>query len=193
MDGKNRIHRKKIISPKVVKILATAVAVILQAAIIIVPYVFFRDYIARINWVFEIISVLVVLYLVKSDMSPVYKIPWIVIIMLFPVFGGVLYIVYGRRHFGKKESVRVNKALVEYHEAIASRPNEHDSLAEENPDIAVQAEYLYRMADAPAYKNTTAQFFPLGDDMLPVMLEELEKAEKFIFMEYFIVEEGEML
>ena len=48
------------------------------------------------------------------------------------------------------------------------------------------------MADTPSGENTSAQYFPLGDDMYPVLLEELKKAERYIFMEYFIVEKGEM-
>ncbi len=187
------LHIKVSFSPRLIKILAMAIGVIAQLTVIIVPFIFFRPYLVHINWIFELLSFLVVLYIIKSDINPVYKIPWIVVILIVPLFGWILYLVYGRAHFGRKEIIKTRKTAKDCADAIESRPYNNADLKLENPDIAVQAEYLYRKADAPVYRNSTTQFFPLGDDMIPVMLAELEKAEKFIFMEYFIVEEGQML
>lgn len=78
-------------------------------------------------------------------------------------------------------------------EALALRPSANDSLEKEAPLIYPQAKYLLDYALAPTYNNTETTYFPLGDDMFPVMLSELNKAEKFIFMEYFIIEDGLML
>src|SRR5699024_3281776 len=57
-------------------------------------------------------------------------------------------------------------------------------------DAANQARYLERYARCPVYTNTWTSYFPLGDDAFPVMLEELKKAEKYIFLEYFIIAPG---
>ena len=81
----------------------------------------------------------------------------------------------------------------DYKQAIRSRQYYNDELRMIDEQISVQTDYLFNKVDAPVYRNTCAEFFPLGEDMLPVMLEELRKAEKFIFMEYFIIERGEML
>ena len=99
--SKEKVHRKRILSPRTIKFIAFAIAVIIQLAVLLVPYLFFRDYLKHINWMFEIVSFIIVLYIVKSDINPVYKIPWIVIIFVFPIFGGVLYLIYGVRLFGK--------------------------------------------------------------------------------------------
>lgn len=198
MDSKHskKVH-KRILSPFVVKIVALALAVIVQVALFVVPITFLREsmgnYVRYVNLAFEILSVLVVLYLIKSDINPVYKIPWIVVILLFPVIGGVIYISYGRYHFSKREMARNEKVLEKARRAAELRPYYNEELKCMDGDAYAQSEYLFRKADAPAYRNTTAQFFPLGEDMLPVMLEELEKAEHFIFMEYFIIQDGQML
>lgn len=195
MSGK-KIH-KRIVSPLVVKTAALALAVIVQVAVIVVSFGVLREYISPyvkyVDLLFEIFSLLVILYIIKSDINPVYKIPWIVVIMLFPVFGGVVYIVYGRYHFSKREIARNIRMMEKARAAIEARPYYNEELRGGDGDVFVQAEYLLARADAPAYRNTTAQFFPLGEDMLPVMLEELERAERFIFMEYFIIQEGKML
>ena len=184
---------KRLFSPKKLRILFLALAVITQAAVIVIPYVFLKHYIVQFNGVFRLVSVFVVLYILKSDINPVYKIPWIVLLLALPVFGGVLYIIYGRLHFSKKDIMTFVDINNKCKEALALRPSANDSLEKEAPLIYPQAKYLLDYAIAPAYNNTETTYFPLGDDMFPVMLSELNKAEKFIFMEYFIIEDGLML
>ena len=184
---------KRLFSPKKLRILFLALAVITQAAVIVIPYVFLKHYIVHFNGVFRLVSVFVVLYILKSDINPVYKIPWIVLLLALPVFGGVLYIIYGRLHFSKKDIMTFVDINNKCKEALALRPSANDSLEKEAPLIYPQAKYLLDYAIAPAYNNTETTYFPLGDDMFPVMLSELNKAEKFIFMEYFIIEDGLML
>ncbi len=191
--GVRFLHFKISFSPDIIKILAMALAVIAQVAVVVLPSVFFRQYIAHINWILELISLVVVLYIIKSDINPVYKIPWIVILFILPIFGGIIYLIYGRAHFGKKEIIKTRSVVEATKEAIYSRPVYNEELKSEDLYAGIQAEYLKNRADAPAYKHTATQFFPLGDDMLPVMLQELEKARRFIFMEFFIIEEGKML
>ena len=184
---------KRLFSPKKLRILFLAFAVVIQAAVIVIPYVFLKHYIVHFNGVFRLVSVFVVLYILKSDINPVYKIPWIVLLLALPVFGGVLYIIYGRLHFSKKDIMTFVDINNKCKEALALRPFANDSLEKEAPLIYPQAKYLLDYALAPTYNNTETTYFPLGDDMFPVMLSELNKAEKFIFMEYFIIEDGLML
>lgn len=184
---------KRLFSPKKLRILFLALAVVVQAAVIVIPYVFLKHYIVQFNGVFRLVSVFVVLYILKSDINPVYKIPWIVLLLALPVFGGVLYIIYGRLHFSKKDIMTFVDINNKCKEALSLRPSANDSLEKEAPLIYPQAKYLLDYAIAPAYNNTETTYFPLGDDMFPVMLSELNKAEKFIFMEYFIIEDGLML
>lgn len=184
---------KRLFSPKKLRILFLALAVVVQAAVIVIPYVFLKHYIVQFNGVFRLVSVFVVLYILKSDINPVYKIPWIVLLLALPVFGGVLYIIYGRLHFSKKDIMTFVDINNKCKDALALRPFANDSLEKEAPLIYPQAKYLLDYALAPTYNNTETTYFPLGDDMFPVMLSELNKAEKFIFMEYFIIEDGLML
>ena len=65
-----------------------------------------------------------------------------------------------------------------------------ETLAGCGRDAVTQAAYLERFAHCPVYQNTAAEYFGLGDDLFPRMLEELRRAERYIFLEYFIIEEG---
>ncbi len=184
---------KKTIATNIVKILILLLAAVAQIAVIVLPTIWLEQHYAYFYLVSEVIAVLIILYLLKSDINPLYKIPWIILLLVVPVFGCLVYFVYGRMHFAKSEIKRAGECIEEYKAAINSRSNSNALLKELDPDIAVQTEYLYRYADAPVYTNTTTRYFPLGDDMFPVLIEELKNAEHFIFMEFFIIEEGVML
>lgn len=67
-----------------------------------------------------------------------------------------------------------------------------DELLPIGEDAVHQARYLEHMAHCPVYGNTVTEYFPLGEFCFARMIKELKKAERYIFMEYFIVEEGEM-
>lgn len=184
---------KKLFSPKGIKILVVCLAALFQLAVIVTVYLFLRPYIGRFNRIFIAFSIILVVYIIKSDKNPMYKIPWIVVLLVVPLFGWVIFLVYGHAHFGKKETRKSIQMLKECEDENLKHKNANEELYAENPEIYQQAEYLRIYANSPAFKNTQTVYFPLGDDMFPAFLEELSKAEKFIFLEYFIVEDGIML
>ena len=63
-------------------------------------------------------------------------------------------------------------------------------LKAENPTVAAQAKMLKNIADTHIFTDTKQEYFPLGEDMHQRLLQDLNTAEKFIYMEYFIIEEG---
>ena len=178
---------------KILRTVLLGAAALFQIAVLILSYAFFKEYTSQIQWIFELLSLLIVFYIIRSDINPAYKIPWIVLLLVFPVFGGFIYFTYGKYRFSRGERERMYNTAIMCHEAITSRPFYNDELEGEDAQAGVQAGYLLNNADSPAYKNSTGEYFPLGDMAFPIMLEELSNAEKFIFMEYFIVEDGEML
>ena len=87
---------------------------------------------------------------------------------------------------------RLKEIIKETEPMLRQRPEVMERLYRESRGTARLAYYMNRYGGYPIWENTSAQYFPLGDDMYPVLLEELRKAERYIFMEYFIVEKGEM-
>lgn len=141
--------------------------------------------------VLAIISIIVVAYIINSDKNPSVKLAWVVPILIFPLFGGLLYLAFGGRRPKKKMRdalLRADSLTVPYTEQNEKLLKE---IEEEEPHLAGQMRYLARRG-YPVYQNTQAEYFPLGDLNFPVILEELRKAEHYIFLEYFIVQEGVM-
>ena len=183
---------KRLFSPKKLRIYILVVAVLSQIAVFVLPYIYFRVFFKHINWIFQIVSLIVVLYILKSDINPVYKIPWIVILLVFPVFGGFFYLVYGRMHFSKKDILTFVEIGNKCKEAVLYNPVCNGEIYKKYPEVYPQARYLLHNATAPAYKNTETKYFKLGEEMFETMIIELKNAKKSIFMEYFIVEDGVM-
>ena len=80
----------------------------------------------------------------------------------------------------------MDRAMVE----VLERDCTAEQLAPFGRDAVNPARYLERYAHCPAYSNTWTRYFPLGDNVFPVLLEELRRAERYIFIEYFIIEPG---
>ena len=136
-----------------------------------------------------LLSAAVVLFLFGNDDNPTIKLTWFFILAVLPVFGLILY-VYIKTDLGHRLMIRRYNDILSQTEHFA--PSESACSKEELPEeLQSLASYL-NSCGFPCYQNTQAQYFPLGDDAFAVMCDELQKAEHFIFLEYFIVREGYM-
>lgn len=168
------------------------VFIILQVGVLVLTLYYFRDTYAQVQTVFTVLSVISVLYIVNQEGSSAFKIAWILPIVFLPLFGIPLYILFGKKRIPERKKERISGMYLRYKAAMEPlmSGSEHEALSE--PDAQLQSEYLERYAASPGFTQTETTYYALGDTMFPAMLEELEKAERYIFMEYFIVEHGEM-
>lgn len=139
-----------------------------------------------------IFSAVMVTYLLNSKMNPAAKITWLIVIMLLPVFG-VLLFSYTQSNIGHRAlKARMHQIISGSKEEIVQSPAVLERFTEENQGAAALAYYMKRSGCHPVYEKTAVTYFPVGEDKFAEMLKQLEAAEHFIFMEYFIVEEGLM-
>ena len=139
-----------------------------------------------------VFSIIMVLYVINADHNTSVKLSWITLIMLLPGFGGMLYIFIqtdiGHRTIKKRIKVIVKETQREFtkQEGLMER------LKLENKGLYNLAKYTEKSGGYPIYESSPTKYFPIGEDAFKEMLMQLKKAEKFIFMEYFIVDEGYM-
>lgn len=141
---------------------------------------------------FKLLSIVMILYIIGKVDVPGYKIGWIVLIMVFPLLGGLLYLLLGENRPAKYLRKRLEAGNANHDLYMAQDQETLDTLRERAPRLACCASYISEYGRFPVWKDSTVKYHSLGDDQYPDMLKELRKAEKFIFLEYFIVEEGEM-
>lgn len=139
-----------------------------------------------------LLSIIMAVYLMNRPMNSSSRETWLLLVLLVPVVGTMLYL-YVESDLGHRlvrsrlEQIEKNTAhLLPQDRQLVSR------IRAENPELAGLATYMYSHGNFPIYGNTAVTYFPLGEDKFASLVEELEKAEKFIFMEYFIIEEGYM-
>ncbi len=163
----------------------------LNAGWLFATFARFRQFIPHIYGVTAVFVVCMVLYLINSRMDASAKITWLIVIMLLPVFGALLYLFTCADLGHRAESRKLQKV---YRETPAL-PDDGTALQElrgADPGAAALSSYITAYSGSPLSRNRQAIYFPLGEDMFRQMLAELEKAEKSIYLEYFIVDEGVM-
>lgn len=141
-----------------------------------------------LNPALSVLSMLVVLWLVNKDENPSYKISWIILILVFPVFGGLLYLMIGN----KKPSHRIRKKLQPVLDDIDKdllMPQEISKQIENG-----QRDGLTYLSDLGygTYLHTWTKYYSLGDYCFIDLLRDIKNAKHYIFIEYFIVAEGFM-
>ena len=173
------------------RVLTILPAVLLQGAWLAVLFSWLAPWAAVINFVLSILAFLLVLYIITKQDEGTYKIIWLLLVLTFPLPGALLYLIFGN----KRTTRPLQKKLAEAR-PLPDWPDESAPLYEELSAADCRAAQTFRTVQAatcfPLCPNRSATYYPLGDDMFPVMLAELEKAEKFIFVEYFILEDGVM-
>lgn len=139
-----------------------------------------------------ILTVAMLLFLFSNDMGSSAKLTWAVIIALLPVFGALLYL-YTRSDLGHRALKRAFEQKVK--ETRGSLPLDKEAYLElkrKDSGAASLAKYINRSNSCTVYRNCQTTYFPSGEDKFKELLRQLEGAKKFIFMEYFIIEEGKM-
>ena len=144
------------------------------------------------GWILTAISFCVVLGIISKKDKGAFKLMWVFQILLFPVFGGLFYLLFTFQSSTKRFSKRV--ASTEYKaKKLLSMPGDgYDDACASIPQYLPQIRYLQKFAGFPIYTASTTKFLSPGEVKFEQLLQELEKAEKYIFMEYFIVQEGFM-
>ncbi len=131
----------------------------------------------------------VVVKIVASDDNPDYKVPWLLFVLILPVAGFMLYFIFASRKLKKKYIKRLKELRSLGYDQGDSQV--FDRLKNESPVAASQAKLLSNVSESHLFSNTKLDYFPLGEAMHAQLLQDLKNAEKFVYMEYFIIEEGE--
>ncbi len=145
-----------------------------------------------VNAVITALAVVIVLRIVSRPLNPSYKLAWTFIILLFPILGLLIYAIFGRSELTKRTREKMNRVHEEVLPLLTQKTEYMQELREIDMSVAVQSQYLSHFAQFPVYKNTNTKYFPSGERMFANMLRDLEAAEHFIFLEFFIIDEGVM-
>ena len=161
--------------------------IILCALIFLLSYQFYWFYILSL-----ILSFIASVYIVNREDNPSFKILWVLLIMSVPVMGGLFYILFCGRKVPKELRIRDQRSMEELSQVMKQNHDMLNALRQEEPQAYKQANFCWNSGYFPVYRNCEVRYFPLGELKFEALLDELKKAKRFIFLEYFIIAEGIM-
>ena len=169
-----------------------ALLVLFQMLLTVVVFQALPQYAGWIQIVFRLIGAVVVIEIVNADGTDAHKVTWMVFIMIFPIAGVAFYLYFkydvGVRALGKRMDIlRTETASMLRQSALVRR-----DLNEYHPELNGLSNYLGRRLGFPTYMGTTAKYYPCGEAFFEDVIPEIRKAEKFVFMEFFIVDYGRL-
>lgn len=148
-------------------------------------------YFAAMYGAFMLLSAIATLVVVNKEVNPSYKLAWIIPIMMFPLFGGLFYLIFGHTHLSKSLSTRMRRVDERINLKQAQNAEATALLQTLPQSLQNQSRYLLN-AGYPAYCRTETRYLTPGERKFEAMLKALENARRYIFMEYFIIDEGIM-
>lgn len=166
-------------------------AALLEIGLYITLFKLVRQWSGWIEVLLHIASVLVVLHIIRTSKHLSSDIMWLVLIMLAPVPGTAIFLLVSAdllRNKTFRAIIREEKKADTYLHQDEEVMNE---IREAYPSRRASLSFI-PSSGYPFYRCTGYDYYPLGDDGWKVILEEMKKAKKYIFMEYFIIEEGQM-
>ena len=185
---------------KVGKVLFHRVAVmgaliVLQIALYVAGVLWLEDsaYYAVFSGASMTLSVLATMWIVASDSNPGYKIGWVSLVLVLQPLGSLAYLLLG----GNRMSAFNQRRLRTMARRIAQNLGEDcdrtpDLMRDQGEDAGRLAHYIQQSARCPVYRNTSTRFYPLGDLCYQDILDDLRQAKRYIFIAYFIIEEGKL-
>ena len=168
------------------------ITIIAELVLLVGAYLWAFSYFKWLVLVQFVFTIIMILYLFNCSMDASAKLTWLFLIMLAPVPASI-FLWFTQKNFGHRmvkertaELIEATKDMLQQDKDTLYAPE----LIESGTDDLCR--YVNRSGCFPIYKNTSTTFFPSGEAKFEAMLEELKKAEKFIFLEYFIITEGFM-
>ncbi len=172
--------------------LVIALLIVLQVLILLTFFSWLSTYFPHFAGAQTAFTVIMIVYLFNNRMDSSAKLTWMWIIFLAPI-PGTFFLFFTQSNWGhRKTKERVEQIISATKTELQQDNAVLSALEQEDSGTAALVHYLARSGCFPAYTATAVDYFPSGEEKFAALLEELERAERFIYMEYFIIEEGEM-
>lgn len=166
--------------------------ILMQLGLMLVVATILQEYAIYVYGTTTVVQAIVVIYIINERGNPEFSRTWMLLILVFPLFGCLFYI-YVKLDLGNQYfKERFAKLQIDTWPYLEQDKEIIRDLRASKPANANLSHYMMHRLHFPTYRNTKATYFSCGEEKFPALLEQLEKAEKYIFIEYFIVAEGVM-
>ncbi|MDE6183895.1 MAG: PLDc N-terminal domain-containing protein, partial [Lachnospiraceae bacterium] len=166
--------------------------VLLQIFVLIASFLELRSYVPFIWESMNVLGALLIIFIVNRDEPAEFKMSWIIPLCLFPVLGALIYIFVVGNFSGIGLKTKLDRRMNETKGLLYTKKETKEAIKDCSVRLKGFAHYMEHTAGFAAYHESGAVYYPIGEDKFADLLTELKKAERFIFLEYFIIERGTM-
>ncbi|MBR6172561.1 MAG: PLDc N-terminal domain-containing protein [Eubacterium sp.] len=151
------------------------------------------DFFPLLNGIMRVLSIIFVIVILndRGEQSE-YRLIWIIVVLLLPVFGAPFYYLFGNRKPGRNFKRRLEAANVKYHLSYFQDRKTQEAFLQKDVRGAGTSSYIFNEQCFPVHQNTNLTYYSSGETLLEGMMEAIRKAEHFIFLEYFTIEVGDV-
>ena len=165
--------------------------VLIQLMFLTVFLIYFNRYFIYLYGINLIVGLIVTFIIINDNINPAFKITWILIVVVLPFLGGIIYLTFGEKRLLKSVKKRLFNFSIKFKDSMdLSKDYDIENLNDSDMNVYRQAKYINCATGSPVFFNTETKYFASGEDSFEEYLNDLKTAEKFIFMEYFIISEG---
>lgn len=149
-------------------------------------------YYAYVTVISSVIALVLTVLIVKQRSNSSYKLSWAIVVLGVPLIGPLLFLMFGGKTIARHFLNKFNKVEDQIKNIVVQDEEVLNDIGEKDPYVKNISSYLNECAHAPVYDGCETKYFPTGEEYFKQLCIELEKAEKFIFIEYFIINRGLM-
>ena len=195
---KIRTYEKKAhVKNGIARLFFSVLAIALEIAFIVVVFTRLNDYAEGINIATRILAVVLVVCIYAQDRTSSMKTPWIMLILAFPIFGIIMYLLVGLNGHTYKMRQRYDAVdaivlpMLDQGPGADHVKSSMEELRDKNEQLASISYYLQEKSGFPVYADCPITYYDEAYKGFEAQKEALKKAKHFIFMEYFAIEQAE--
>lgn len=174
------------------RIVWVALAIIIQIAVIVVALYFSSVSYFWVQVTETVIGLIIFLVLINRRENPEFKLPWLLLLMAVPLVGVLLYILFSQNHLPGAVKRNYRRVTEECRERTERTEKERQQSEAVLGDEAGIDRYLVKLTGTEGSTHNRVTYFSVGEEFFEDLKGELRKAQSYIFMEYFIIDPGEM-
>lgn len=171
------------------RIMLLAIVFVIQISLLAYLILSFQRNFVFIYSLNIIVSFAFTIMVVNTDVNPSFKLGWLIPIWIFPLFGAVFYLFFRKNRFVRAQQKKMDKISSSFNNHILSNGDVIDELKDDSKSIAT---YINTTAHAPVFSKTSSTYLKNGEVFFESLMQDLKNAKDYIFLEFFIIEEGYM-
>ena len=139
-----------------------------------------------------IVGVIIFFKIVNKPEDPEFKIPWIVGMLLLPFFFSVMFLIFGNHGLNRRDKIIVHGTINAFNAHFKSIEQENNKMIDELDNAIGTFRYVHNTTHLGPHKNNRVTYYKTGEEFFPDFIESLKKAKEFIFIEFFIISDGQL-